>query len=190
VNDVVVLTGDYHESFATELPFDRARYQLNGNSAAVEFIAPAITSPNLSEVLKMGGLPHALTINTVFEANNTVSNPWIKYHEGFSNGFGVAEFRADGMQFDFWFVADRTRPDTTARAAASWSVGRGTGVLAQAAAPLGPRPPTGLPAPLPQPQPTAVIPATGGSQNAALALGAAAVVGAAAMRAVRGEPEA
>ncbi len=180
IKDVVVLTGDYHESFATQLPFDRTTYQLNGNSSAVEFIAPAITSPGLSEVLQMASLPQALTINTVFEANNTVSNPWIKYHEGFSNGFGVVEFRTDGMQFDFWFVADRTRPDTAAHAASSWAVARGSGVLAAAAGPLGPRPPVG--APIVVPQPTAAIPATGGHQTAALALGAAAVAAAALRR--------
>jgi len=177
IKDVVVLTGDYHESFASQLPVDRASYDVDANSAAVEFIAPSITSPGLSEVLQMADLPEALTINTVFEANLALSNPWVKYHEGFSNGFGVAEFRADGMQFDFWFIDARTA-DTAARSGSSWAVPRGSGVLAQAAGPLGPRP-----APAPStPQQAATIPATGGDQSMALVVAGAAAVAAAAAR--------
>jgi alkaline phosphatase D len=179
INDVIVLTGDYHESFASELPLDRATYQLGDNSVAVEFVAPAITSPGLAETLQMGSLPHAATINTVFEANLAASNPWVKYHEGFSNGYGVAEFRPDGMQFDFWFVDDRTDPATGAAAAAWWKVLRGEPILLEAAGPLGPRPPRTATAP----QSTDVIPRTGGDQSAALVLGAAAVIGLAAKRA-------
>ena len=124
------------------MPYDRSTYDLNRNSAAVEFIAPAITSPGLSETLQMGNLPNALTINTVFEANNASSNHWVKYHDGFRNGFGVAEFRQDGMQFDFWFVTDRYN------AATGGAVGevvhgapRFIGASRRRAGPLGPRPP-------------------------------------------------
>jgi alkaline phosphatase D len=184
IKDVVVLTGDYHESFATELPVNRGTYTLDNNSVAVEFIAPAITSPGLSETLQMGALPHALTIDTVFEANLTASNPWVKYHDGFANGFGVAEFRADGMQYDFWFVDDRTQPATGAHPAASWKVDRGSAVLAQAAGPLGPRPARNQPASV-TPPPSEVIPRTGGTQSAALVAGAAAVGALAAARAAR-----
>ena len=179
IKDVVVLTGDYHESFATHLPHDRSTYPLDKNSAAVEFIAPAITSPGLSETLQMAALPQALTINTVFEANLTASNPWVTYHDGFANGFGVAEFRRDGMQFDFWFLENRNVPDTTAQAASSWSVARGVSVLAAAAGPLGPRPAA---APVATPQPTTTIPATGGDQRLALGTAAAATLAAAALR--------
>ena len=89
------------------------------------------------------------------------------------------EFRPDGMQFDFWFVDDRTDPATGAAAAAWWKVQRGEPILLEAQGPLGPRPPRAATAP----QSTAVIPRTGGDQTAALALGAAAVIGLAAKRA-------
>jgi alkaline phosphatase D len=181
INDVVVLTGDYHESFASELPLDRASYQLADNSVAVEFVAPAITSPGLAETLQQGALPHAATINTVFEANLAASNPWVKYHEGFSNGFGVAEFRADGMQFDYWFVDNRTDPATGAAAAAWWKVNRGAPLLLEADGPLGPRPPR----PAGAPQATGQIPRTGGDQSGALAVGAAAVAAVAAAQVVK-----
>lgn len=181
IKDVVVLTGDYHESFASHLPVDRSTWQLDANSAAVEFIAPAVTSPGLSEVLRMGELPEALTINTIFEANLVASNPWVSYHEGFRNGYGVAEFRADGMQYDFWFVDNRNDPNTAATSTASWKVARGTSVLEQAAGPLGPRPPLHTAAPA-APQPTGIIPRTGADQSPALVLGVAAIAAAAAAR--------
>lgn len=182
IKDVVVLTGDYHESFASELPVHRESYDLDGKAAAVEFIAPAITSPGLAETLQMGSLPNALTINTVFEANLAASNPWVKFHEGFAHGFGVVEFRADGMQFDFHFIADRNDPNTASQVASSWKVARGSSVLAQAAGALGPRP-----AAPPQPTTPVIpgdgqIPHTGREQAVALALGAAAVAGLAAKR--------
>jgi alkaline phosphatase D len=188
VKDVVVLTGDYHESFASQIPFNRSTYDLDANSAAVEFVAPAITSPTLTETLQMGSLPHAATINTVFEANLAASNPWVKYHEGFSNGFGVAEFRRDGMQFDFWFVDDRTSPATAAHAGPSWSVRRGAAVLAQAAGPVGPRPDRVAPRPAPQPS-GGVIPRTGIDQRAAFSLGAAAIAAAGLARLAKREAQ-
>ena len=185
VKDVVVLTGDYHESFVSELPVDRSTYELDGNSAAVEFIAPAITSPTLTETLQMASLPEALTINTVFEANLLVSNPWVKFHDGFRNGFGVAEFRRDGMQYDFWFVDDRARPDTGAVAGAFWQVTRGAAKATVAAAALGPRPVFGN---RPGNQAPAAIPATGGNQVAALGAAAAAVAALVATRLTKPDP--
>lgn len=179
VKDVVVLTGDYHESFASELPISRADYTLDPKAAAVEFIAPAITSPGLAETLQMGSLPNALTINTVFEANLALSNPWVKFHEGFRHGFAVAEFRADGMQYDFVFIDDRINANTAARVASSWTVARGASVLAQAVGPLGPRPAA---APSPAPTGDGLIPRTGAEHGAALAVGAAAVTAAALAR--------
>lgn len=136
LNNVVVLTGDYHESFAAEIPSSTGDYAFNGNSVGVEFICPAVTSPGLSETLGRAGLPAAQTIDRVFEANLTISNPWVKYHEGVSNGFAVVEFGRDRTQYDYWFVADRTNPNTSARVAASWEVRNAAGKLFQSAAAL------------------------------------------------------
>ena len=45
------ITGDYHESFASDLPADLGAYVLDGHSVAVEFVAPSVTSPGYAEVL-------------------------------------------------------------------------------------------------------------------------------------------
>ncbi len=132
--DVIVLTGDYHESFAAEVPERPGDYLLDGNSAAVEFICPSVTSPGLSETLgRLGldatGLPLSPAIDTVFKANLALANPWVKYHEGFSNGFSVFEVNRERTQFDYWFLIDRTDPDSGAVHAASWEVRKGAAKL-------------------------------------------------------------
>lgn len=136
LNNVVVLTGDYHESFAAEIPSSTGDYLSDGNSVGVEFICPAVTSPGLSETLGRAGLPASQAIDAAFEANLRTSNPWVKYHEGFSNGFAVIEFAREKTQYDYWFIADRTNPQTTGRVAASWEVRNGAGKLFQSTAAL------------------------------------------------------
>jgi len=103
----------------------------------VEFICPSVTSPGLSETLEGVGIgPLSSLINPVFELNLTLANPWVKYHEGFSNGFAVVEFGRERTQMDYWFIADRSKADTTATVAASWEVRQGAAKLFKAAAPL------------------------------------------------------
>ncbi len=136
IQNSVVLTGDYHESFAAEIPSSTGDYPADGNSVGVEFICPSVTSPGLSETLGRAGLPVPENIDRIFEANLTASNPWVKYHEGFSNGFAVIEFAREKTQYDYWFIADRTNPNTTARVAASWEVRNGAGKLFRSAAAL------------------------------------------------------
>ena len=137
IQNVVVLTGDYHESFAAEVPQRPGDYRLDGNSVAVEFICPSITSPGLSETLEGVGIgPLSSVINPVFELNLTLANPWVKYHEGFSNGYSVIEFGRERTQMDYWFVEDRSKADTAVRLAASWEVRQGAAKLIQSAAPL------------------------------------------------------
>jgi alkaline phosphatase D len=72
VDDVVVLTGDIHMSFAGDLPEDLATYNpmTGAGSIAVEMIVPGITSPGLGETLApafdemiMDSAPHAKAWN-------------------------------------------------------------------------------------------------------------------------------
>ena len=136
VDDVIVLTGDYHESFVAEIPVSVGDYQFERNSLAVEFIAPSVTSPGLGETLEGGGLPEASAVEAVFAANLTAGNPWVRYHEGRSNGFGVVDFTVERAQYDFWFVDDKLDSASPARVASSWEVPRGTPLADPAAGPL------------------------------------------------------
>jgi alkaline phosphatase D len=180
VADVVILTGDYHESFAADIPRGIGSYGVDGNSVAVEFIVPSVTSPGLGETLELGGFPEGSLVDGAFEANLTANNPWIRYHEGVSNGFAVIEFTAERAQLDYWFIADRADPATTAVAGASWESIRGSAKVTEAPLPLAVRGRSASP-PLPAPAPATAgrqgrLPATGGANSlggAALAAGAA-----------------
>lgn len=175
VKDVVVLTGDYHESFAADVPGAIGTYQLDNNSLGVEFIVPSVTSPGLAETLEAGGLPNGEAANVAFEANNAASNPWIKYHDGHMNGFAVIELTAQRAQLDFIFLADRLDPNTTASVAASWFAPTGDPHVQVAPAPLPARVRAANQV-APAPAPSEVLPVTGGAglPTAALAAGAAA----------------
>jgi alkaline phosphatase D len=177
VDDVVVLTGDYHESFAADVPGAIGTYDIDNNSVAVEFVVPSVTSPGLGETLERGGFPNGDAVDTAFEGNIAVSNPWVKYHEGVSNGFAVIELTAERAQLDYVFLNDRLDPATAAAVQASWLARRGNPHVEPAPGPLPARVRAAnqvAPAPAaPAPQ----LPQTGGTAlpAAALAAGAAAL---------------
>ncbi len=168
VDDVVVLTGDYHESFASDLPRDVGTYAVDAASVGVEFVAPSVTSPGYAEVIELTGAPEPLAaqINTVFEVNFASANTWIKYHDGVRNGYGVADFTAERVQYDFHFLDDRYRDDSPAPVAASWMAERGDPHVQPAVAGLGARRPRQV-TPDPAPTTTTSTPAGDGDRLAA-----------------------
>jgi alkaline phosphatase D len=139
LDDVVVLTGDYHESFVADVPSRPGDYALDANSVGVEVVVPSVTSPGLGATLEAGGLPDAQAVEAAYAANLSVANPWVRYHEPRSNGFGVVDVTESRTQFDIWFVDDPLDPASGARAAASWEVARGSARATPAAAPLADR---------------------------------------------------
>jgi alkaline phosphatase D len=181
VKDVVVLTGDAHESFATDVPQATATYIADNNSIAVEFVGPAVTSPGLGETVELAGFPDGAVLVAAFDANLAANNPWVKYHEGTKNGFGVVEFAAGRTQYDFHHVVDRLDPRTAAPVAASWESVRGTSHVREAAAPLGPRTRPAS-APAPNGGDRRVLPATGAAGIGVAAAAAAAAAAALAAR--------
>lgn len=142
VPDVVLLTGDVHETFAADIPVDVGDYRMDSQSAAVEFIVPAIASAALVRAIDTATapLPIGTSIGAAYDANLAVGNPWVRYHDGYANGFGVVQFTADRAQCDFWHLEDVTDPDTAGSVAASWQCLRGAKNVTPASAPLPPRP--------------------------------------------------
>lgn len=141
VPDVVVLTGDVHETFASDLPAHPGDYRLTAESVAVEYILPAVSSGSVPRILDTTAAPAPVgaLFNTAYEANLAVGNPWVKYHDGYANGFGIVDFDAQRVQCDFWHLDDATDPDSAARVAASWTTPRGSRHVNAAAAALPPR---------------------------------------------------
>jgi alkaline phosphatase D len=137
--DVVILTGDVHETFVADIPADPGGYWLNRRSVAVEFIVPAISSASLSRGINQVAYPVGDLINIAYETNLAVGNPWVKYHDGHASGFGIVDFTTTRAQCDLWHLNDVNDRNTTGHVAASWQTQRGTNHATRATNPLQPR---------------------------------------------------
>ena len=133
-SDTVVLTGDIHSSWANEIPVDPGTYRLTGDSAAVEFVTPSITSDGFQEILG-GSAEAAAAATTGLQA----SNPNIKYLDGSGHGFAVLDVTPERVQTDFWHISERTDPDASIAFVSAWSSERGSKRVVAAPSPLGPR---------------------------------------------------
>ncbi len=141
-SNVVVLTGDLHSSWASELvldPTDRAQYDpATGRGAlAVEFVAPGITSP---------GLPPTF-LSLVDSARPF--NPHLRWFDLTKQGYLVVDVLPERVQAAWYLYANIKLPQETAETfAAAWSVPTGTLRLQQdeAAAPAPETPPPLAPA--------------------------------------------
>jgi len=131
--DTVILTGDIHSSWANEIPVDPATYRTTGDSAAVEFVCPSITSDGFREIL---GSDAAVTA-----AMNGLKalNPNIKYLDGFGHGYCVLDVTPTRVQTDYWFISDREDPRATQTLASSWRSEHGSRKVVPAAAAIGRR---------------------------------------------------
>lgn len=101
ISDVIVLTGDVHSSWASELtedPHDPELYdrETGRGSLGVEFVAPGVTNTFIA------GIPP-----TIF----TRANPHIKYGETTQRGYIVLDITAQRAQAA-WFHFDRLDDET------------------------------------------------------------------------------
>ena len=106
VENVVIVTGDAHASYANEVPLDPSSYAVDPRAVAVEFVAPGVTSPGLTRVIESQGLAGATRLEPLFEANNAAFNPWIRYYDGTVNGYGVLDLTPGRARYEFWHLDD------------------------------------------------------------------------------------
>ncbi|MBM4358704.1 MAG: alkaline phosphatase D family protein [Deltaproteobacteria bacterium] len=103
IDDVVVLTGDIHASFASELardPYGPGYEPVSGKGAlAVEFVTPGISSP---------GFPPALAN---LAATATGENRHIKYAELTLRGYVVLDLDPQRLQAAWFHYDDVVNPD-------------------------------------------------------------------------------
>ncbi|WP_394615516.1 alkaline phosphatase D family protein [Lentzea sp. JNUCC 0626] len=107
--NTVFLTGDIHSSWACEVPFE-------GRSVATEYITTSLTSDNFDEILKVPPRTGSL----VLEAQIQALNPHVKFIELDSHGVGTLRVTAEEVRYDWYYVADRTDPDSTVARANSF----------------------------------------------------------------------
>jgi len=100
VDNVVVMTGDIHSSWANELtwdPWDPARYnpQTGKGVIGVEFVTPAVSSPGAADPLEAAQRA----------ATYRVLSPHMKYVELHERGYVLLDIDAERVQGEFWHVA-------------------------------------------------------------------------------------
>ncbi|MBN4062009.1 MAG: alkaline phosphatase [Flavobacteriales bacterium] len=119
INDIVVLTGDIHTSWANNLEY-------NNQPAGVEFVATSVTSPGLSIP---GGEPIVLA-----------SNPHIEFVNLTENGYVILDINKQRTVSEWYFVPDIDNQTDQATHETSWLTNYGDRFLSSGGAPVSPRP--------------------------------------------------
>jgi alkaline phosphatase D len=111
IENMVVLTGDVHSSWAMDVTQDDDSYDPETGSGAigVEFVAPGITSPG-----------------TPFSGALIPTSPHIYYADEENNGYFVLDVREDKVQADWYFIEGLEEDQRAEIPGANWAVLDGT----------------------------------------------------------------
>jgi alkaline phosphatase D len=126
IDDVVILTGDVHQSFASEIPARPNRYLLDRRSVAVEYVTPGVASPSLQTMVNQVAPGVGNLLDVVLTTNNALANPWIRWSEGFKTGCMIVDFSSARVQADWYLVDKGTDPSSPIRRVASRQTKAGT----------------------------------------------------------------
>lgn len=121
-NDVVVLSGDLHSSWASELPI------------GAEFLTPGVTARTFSSSL-LWSERWAPMAEMIFRwQNRHVKMVDLRHH-----GYVVVDVNRDRVQADFWHLHTLRKPSTTETWAGGWQLRHGVPGLIPAHTPVRPR---------------------------------------------------
>ncbi|SDN69904.1 alkaline phosphatase D family protein [Allokutzneria albata] len=121
VTNTVFLTGDVHSSWACDVPADAGLYPLSP-SLATELVCPSVTSDNIDDILHVPPRTAAVIAEKALRGLNRHVK-WVEYD---SHGAAVLDVTPSSLRMDWYFLADRTKPDSSARLAKSFRVRNGT----------------------------------------------------------------
>ncbi|MCS7000638.1 MAG: alkaline phosphatase D family protein [Bacteroidota bacterium] len=105
--DIVVLTGDFHSSFAfdvTASPSDQRP------SVAVEALTPSVSSRNFDEILDLAAVPAFLRAEVLRTLDSTLAknNLHLRWWDLTKHGYVLVDVRPDQVQAE-WYVSDTVR---------------------------------------------------------------------------------
>lgn len=180
IDNVVILTGDFHSSFAFDVadhpidvtlqenpifgmvpfhsPNDNYNQETGEGAVAVEFATPSVTSANFDE---NGGI----TLATILQAqmNNTIQpnadlnignpNPHMKYVDLIKHGYFLLDLNGDRAQAD-WFHTDILNPEASENFSKAWLTNDQDNHLSESANPSEPKAEQSIPAP---PNPPGIV---------------------------------
>ncbi|MGC4087613.1 MAG: alkaline phosphatase D family protein [Polyangiaceae bacterium] len=108
IDNVVILTGDIHSSWAMDIcenPFDPSVYDASsgGGSLAVEFVTPAVTSPALEDPVQAAGVATALS----------ATHPHLKFVDLYRRGYALLDVTRERVQCEWYHVATLSQRDAS-----------------------------------------------------------------------------
>ncbi len=149
VNNLVVVTGDIHSTWAGELtsnPWDPNVY--NAETAmgvvGVEFVTPSISSANLNEI---NDAPPRNPVSIGTENALLGGNPHMRLCELDSHGYFLLDLTSEAAQADWWYIDELLEPSDDEHFAAAWSVNAGASQLQSQSTPRPDRANAPIPAP-------------------------------------------
>ena len=110
IENVVIVTGDTHTSWAFEIPKSISEYADSGESVAVEFGTPSVTSSNWNDSPDR-------TDEMIMGAEKMVlgDNPHLKYANARDHGYMVLSLTPDKAKAEWYYVDDIKREDSGER---------------------------------------------------------------------------
>jgi alkaline phosphatase D len=148
IDNTVVLTGDIHSTWASDLPLDPfSTYDptSGAGSLAVEFVTASVTADNLDEITGVPSDPSEAQLETIY--------PQLKDVELDSHGYFVLDLLDARAQAD-WFYSEILAPAATEVWARGWLTNDGENRIVEAAAPAAEKPSPPPLAPAAPPNPT------------------------------------
>jgi alkaline phosphatase D len=129
INDVVILTGDVHSSWALDVPrtgWDGYNARTGSGSLAVEVVAPAISSPPMF-TNDGQGRERAAALKVMV--------PHLKFMDGDNRGYVILDVTPERVQTDWFFVPTVSERTDKESPAASLLTERGSSHLVDAGKP-------------------------------------------------------
>lgn len=125
IDNMVVLTGDIHTSWANDIPMDGYDAGTGNNSAGVEFVCTSVTSPGLPLNIPIGD-PATIVM---------AANPHMKYVDLTEKGYIVLDLTTDKAQSDWVYMSTVESQPFTEVLGESWYTDDGTNHLQAAGQP-------------------------------------------------------
>ena len=108
--NVVLVAGDIHSSWASELPLNVSHYgkDRSGRTVACEFTVPSITAASAHDSIAVSRALDAPTVAVLSAGQEAIklANPWIKDVELTTHGFGVMTVTPARATMEWFYVAD------------------------------------------------------------------------------------
>ena len=108
INNLVVLTGDIHSAWASDLPFGNTPYipRTGAGSVGVEFVTTAVTSPAVPLSGIFGNIAEDALARIILD-----NNLHIKHNNFVDRGFNIIDITPQKTQTDFYNIETIDRPN-------------------------------------------------------------------------------